>query len=855
MATYDITYGDKSFVVHADDAADPAKVEAWARQSASMWDDGEEYTYEDPDARPGLRTASPSADKYSIISRNNKFYAVPRGKGTMGEDYDAYMNEEIKADAEFATAEDAQEWIKAKSDLPNLRSPDPVRLRPKEVAREQERLRQNIERMEKEQEKIVGPQTPVDPSGESFVEGMRNPLLDKAISEDKDRLSDLDTRGLGEVGGALAGATTGGMTGMAVGGPIGAGIGAIVGAAVGSFGGRLYDASQAAEVQEITPQEMFNMAKESAIESVVFDGATMLILGPGGKALGMITGKAPLARSLKRLGIRIRNWEKVRDQIAAREKGGRLAEMSSDPRLSTQVSDKVLPENQRLPQPEADRRTGKLLEDTQRDTGYWPSEGEMRGDVPGGFMGERFRRYIAPDPFKESADSRGHYAARMRDSVNKIVDDPNLAYNSSDRSFGDTVHRMLASADETLKMNFRPVVQRAEEIGGRGFTIDTTPMFRFIESQWVAGERAGWINYTAEEKAVLKKYYDALKPEASTIGPGMVGPAVPKKLPPEDMLSIASNLKREMRDASKTGSPSEPVKKMLNNFIDVTDATFDDAARKIPGGGKIADDLIDARKEYRRGMRAVYSKWMTKMLRTDPDKVGAALNQKGSQVSIQQLREAMALAEEIAPQAHSRLTTTGKVVYGQKDLARERERIENGLIRGYLKANTNELTDLPERLKDEKFRTTLRELITGINQTPGGRQRSAKVLKELDKLTAAIQLSDPRLLPKPHRVLPPGAPSEFAMARGFTGGGFTHGVVLLGTTVLGVNALAKAMTRAATTGNTSTINKMTRLFLLSSRARSNAAAGEAARKLMQEIQDELGLNLTPSGELEEEAGS
>lgn len=855
MATYDITYGDKSFVVHADEAADPAKVEAWARKSAPMWNDGEEYTYEDPEARPGLRTASPSADKYSIVSRNNKFYTVPRGKGTVGEDYDAYMNQEIKAEGEFDTAEDAQEWIKAKSDLPNLRPPVQPKLRPKEVDREQERLRKNIERMEAEQAKEVGPQTPVDPSGESFVEGTRNPVLDQAISDDKKSLSELDTRGLGELGGAGAGAVAGGMTGMAAGGPIGAGIGAIVGAAIGSFGGRLYDASEAAEVQEITPQEMFNMAKESAIESVVFDGATMLILGPGGKALGMLTGKAPLARSLKRLGIRIRNWERVRDQIAAREKGGRLAQMSADPRLSAQISDKVLPESQRVPQAQADRRTGKLLEETQRDTGYWPTEGEMRGEAPGGFMGERFRRYLSPEPFERSAQSRGHYAADMRDAVNKIIDDPNLAYNTSDRSFGDTVQRMLTSADEALKMNFRPAVKRAEQLGGESFTIDVTPMYNFIDNLWQAGEKRKWINFTEDEVKILKKYHDALAPKQTAIGPGMPGPVVPERFTPEELLDVASNLKREMRDASKTGSPSEPVKKLLNQFIEVTDGTFDAAARKIPGGGKIVDDLIDARKEYRRGMRAVYSKWMTKMLRSDPDKVGAALNQKGSQVSIQQLREAMALSEEIAPPSHSRLTVGGKFVYGKKDVARERERIENGLIRGYLKANTNELTDLPERLKDEKFRTTLRELITGINQTPGGRQRSAKVLKELDKLTAAIQLSDPKLLPKPHRILPPGSPSEFAMARGFTGGGFTHGVILLGSTLLGVNALSKAITRAATTGNTSTINKMTRLFVLSSRARSNAVAGEAARKLMQEIQDELGLNQTPSGELEAEAGS
>lgn len=612
---------------------------------------------------------------------------------------------------------------------------------------------------------------------------------------------------VGGVGGALTGAGLGaalgsplGPPGMAVGGTIGAILGGTAGTAAGTH---LYDIPQARKARDINDAEAAEIIKSRAIESLIWDGEFVLILGPGGRVIGKIADGAKFLPALKAAAKESVAWdqlpkaksqqmEKVIGQRAAAAPEGLATEASRTLQVTPRQSGQVL-------------TTEALRDIAERTGGRVPTRGEITG-MPGGL--ERFARGSVPARFFENDQKIAKAAVDIRDEALGILDDTG-AYVGAD--LGNAIRTVTKSANNALKRTTGRVFERAAKAD---VLADMAPTIKILENVLARDQRSMNRLLAPAERASLDSMLTALQ-----VSPNMWVDGV------QDFIS---GNKAALRGLSSEGAkPTEFMEKVLNDVVQAADGAYLAALQKAPDAALKAD-LLAARKLYGETMRDLYSDTMVKVARQTPEDVGRMLTAKGSVTEIREIRAALDRALSLAPaKPHMR----GKIVaeLGKQQAVDERARIDAGIIKGFIEKQTLSLDSLSDKLRDPDFRLTLKELLTGKGIAEP--ERGRVVLERLDRILATEKLAPPPI--KRPRGISVSPTTVVAGATPLSAGGAAMSVV---SGALGLRHLASSIATYMTTGNDGYFRAIERAVVLSRLAGKSAAAAEAARAAARDLE-------------------
>jgi len=619
----------------------------------------------------------------------------------------------------------------------------------------------------------------------------------------------------GQTVGGIGGALLGGGVGALLGGPaapITGAIGAILGAAGGvAAGTHLWDIPQVKDVRGITDQEAADIIKGRVVESVLWDGAFMLVFGPGGRLIGKLAEGSKMGPALKAVAKESLAW----DQITGAEQRhmkrvikGRAAVAPEG--LATKASTEL-----GVPLAKTDKEATEALvgEMAKRSGGRIPTEGEMTGVVQ---KAEKFARKVAPEPFMANDQALARTAEDIRRSALGSLDEAGAVTGVE---LGEAVNRVKASAKASLSRTTGPVFERAAQ---QNVIVDMRDPLRHLEGILFRDAESGG-SLLGGDRGRLVALRDALKEE-----PYMSAQAV------QDLISGQKAALRELTPAGK--APGEFVSKVVGELVEKADAAY------LTELGTVKDvalraELLAARKLYRETMGDLYSDTMVALAGKNPEDVGRALTGKGTVTEIRELRKALERGVINAPsKAHYKGGKLSEL--GREAIEKERARIDAGLVKGFIEKNTQSLTNLEGKLRDPDFKATLKELLVG----PGAYDPALgrKVLGELDKIIAAAKIASPEQVAQPGRVLPQGVGGVGAgtVAGGTTGMGIGPGAIA--TIVFYITTakfVAKAMGTAMTTGNTGVLRSIERALALAPAAGKNVAAAEALQALARELKE------------------
>ena len=617
---------------------------------------------------------------------------------------------------------------------------------------------------------------------------------------------------VGGIGGGLAGGGLGALLGSPL-GPPGMAIGGILGSILGGAGGvvagtHLWDIPVARGTREVTDQEAAELIKSRAIEALVWDGAFVLILGPGGRAIGKMTKGAKFLPALKAAAKQSFAWDKlprVKAEQMAKTIEKRAAQAPEG--LATEVSRAI---------GETPTRTGQaatreaLTDLAERTGGRVPTKGEMTGLVEGG---ERFVRSQAPMPFFKNDQALAKAAGEIRDNALRVLDDAG-AYTGAD--LGNAINTVTASANKTLKRTTGPVFERAAKAL---VSADMTPTIKILEDVLGRDARSAGRLLASGERASIEGMLQALKATPNMWVDGV-----------QDFIS---GNKAALRSLSSEGvRPTEFMQKVLNDVVQAADGAYLAAIQKAPDASLKAD-LLAARKLYRETMTDLFSDTMVKLARQNPEDMGRALTAKGSVTETQELRAALDRALSGAP---GKTRVRGQIVteLGAKQMADERARIDAGIVKGFIEKQTQSLDSLDAKLLDPDFRLTLKELLVGKGAANPARGRV--VLDELDKALAVLKLAAAEMAPQPGRL---GVPGMGGVGAGTAAATVTGDIKTAAPLVILTAGLSRQIGKAAasymTTGNAGYIHAVGRAIALSRLAGKNAAAAEALRATLREL--------------------
>lgn len=630
---------------------------------------------------------------------------------------------------------------------------------------------------------------------------------------------------VGGIGGALAGGAAGavalsplGVPGMAIGGVIGSILGGAGGVAAGTH---LWDIPAARETREVTDQEAVDLIKARALEAVIWDGAFVLILGPGGRVIGKMTKGARFLPALKAAAKESMSWDKlpkVKSDQLAKVVAERAEKVPAG--MATQVS--------RALDVPTSRTTVEAAEDlvtdiAARSGGRVPTTGEMSGIVEGA---EGFARRQSPMPFFQNDVILARTAEEIRSTALRDLD---AAGALTGPELGTAISRVADSAEATVKRVTKPVFERA---AGAGVNVDMTPTVRYIESVLAKDAAAAGLPLKGERaglEAMLAKLQE----------PNVFSPRRTPVMTAEGAQDFISALKAEGRGVRSDGTkPNEYMSKVLRDMKKLASNSFTAALDSVDP--LLRRDLDGVRKLYRESLTDLYADGMAMAAIKTPEDVGKALVSKGSVTEIQELRKAL---DRAAKQAPGKSRYQGGVKpenlkeLGKAEIEAQRRQIDAGLIKGYIEQHTVSLDNLPTKLRDPEFRRTLKELLTGRGVADPA--LGQKVLDELDRTAGVLKLVNPQYAPQPGRAL--GAPgvgniSPVTIIGGATGQPISTSAPAALTALLGFRQIGKVMATAMTSGNTGSFRALQRAITLSRLAGTNAAAAEAARAAWAELE-------------------
>src|SRR3990167_4114236 len=239
-----------------------------------------------------------------------------------------------------------------------------------------------------------------------------------------------------------------GPPGMAVGGVLGSILGAAGGVALGTH---LYDIPEAQQVRDISDAEAAELIKSRVIDSLIWDGAFVLVLGPGGRLIGKMANGMRFAPALKAVAKDSVAWEQI-----AKSKQTQLGDVvakraaQAQPGLATEASAALGVKPVRPARKAVEKLVGDIAE---RSGGRVPTKGEMTGLVSGG---ETFVRGQAPKPFFHNDKVLADTAESIRKTALNELDTAG-AYGSFD--MGTAVSRVADSAEKSLRAPTGPIFE------------------------------------------------------------------------------------------------------------------------------------------------------------------------------------------------------------------------------------------------------------------------------------------------------------------------------------------------------------------------------------------------------------
>jgi len=681
-------------------------------------------------------------------------------------------------------------------------------------------LTAEIERMKAQRGKLAAGEmeTASTPGGAAVgrVRGPRDPrvaALDEriaALTAERDSLVPGETgRNVGGIGGALVG----GGLGALVGGPIGGVLGAIAGAAGGTAAGtNLYDIPELRQVREVTDEEAAQLVKNRVIESLIWDGAFVLILGPGGRVIGKMLNGSKLKPALIAAAKESIGWDAVQG-AAKKQLDDVIAKRAKDAPKKTgeQVS-------RAIGQPARPGAARDLVSDIATGTGRVPTQGEMRGVATGM---EGFARKQSPRTFMLHDRKLSEFAQTIRESALSELDKAG-AYDPL--NLGKSVGLVVDSADNALKRATSPVFERAAQ---QNISVDMSRTKKVVDALLARDSASAEALLPPPVRERLEQFSKTFE-----AAPGMSPGAV------QDFISGNKDILRELNVA---GQPSKFVSAAFNRIVSESDDAFM-AALKQTKDKNLVSDLLAARKLYKDTREDLFSDTMAAILRKGDrtaEDVGKMLVARGNITEIRNLRAALDRAVSLAP-TKTRMRGTEVVELGKDAAKAERKRIDAGMVKGFIEEHTRSLTNLESKLTDPRFLDTLKELLTG----PGAADPALnkKVLAEMDRTLGVMKLIRPETAPQPGRLPIPGMGSVGASTTVAAGTGAPIQVAAGGALglIFGGRVLGKAVAKAMTTGNTGSLRAIQRAASLARVAGRATAAAEALRAAVADLQAELG---------------
>jgi hypothetical protein len=642
---------------------------------------------------------------------------------------------------------------------------------------------------------------------------------------------------VGGIGGSLGGAGIGvlagspfGLPGMAIGGALGSIFGGAAGTAAGTH---LWDIPQAREALDISDAEAAELIKSRAIESLIWDGAFVLVLGPGGRVIGKMANGVRFGPALQASVKESVAWDQIKDAGKKQLQG--VAEKRAavtEPHFSQVATETLGVEKKMTDEQAAANLVGDI---SKRSGGNIPTQGGMVGLAEGM---EAFARRQSPTPFLKNDKVLIQTVEKIRRDALKDLENAG-AYGRS--GLGNALNDVVTSATTTVKRVTGPIFDRAAE---QNIAVDMTPAVKYMEKVLAEDLESGKRLLTTAERNSLESSVEAIRgpleaARADAKKRGAILVQQPVTMSTGAAQNFISGNKAAARAVAPDGTaPSVYLTKVLAEMNKIADESYLAALRTVEDPA-LARDLLGARKLYRDTLQDLYSDAMAKAAKQDAEDVGRALTPKGAVTEIRELRKALTRAVTGAP-AKSRyvggVTPRAMTELGKEAMDKERSRIDAGLIKGFIERNTMSLTDLEDKLRDPEFRDTLKELLMGegvANPVLG-----KKVLAELDRVVAVVKMVRPEMAPQPGKI----APGVGSVGGGTIGAAATgtdiRGAVPLVFATLGISRLFGNMAaQAMTSGNTGIFRTVERAVALAPAAGKNAAAAEVLKNVMREIDE------------------
>ena len=614
------------------------------------------------------------------------------------------------------------------------------------------------------------------------------------------------------IGGGLGAALTRNPTGAAAGARLGA---AVAGAALGTGAGTaLKDIPAAQEARDISDAEAAQIIRGRMVESLIWDGAFTLVFGPGRVLLGKITDGEKFLPALRAVAKDGSSWGALPD--GAQQQMAKIVAQraeSAPPGIATQASDAL-----KIPTGVTDKQAmEKLIVEISKTTGgRLPTEGTLKG-VAGRWEG--WTRSLAPRPFVENDKILAETAEVIRREALGALD----TAGAHDRiGFGNAVREVIASADAALKRVTGPVFDRA---AAENVRVDMRGTRKSVEQALFEDLESAQSMLGAEERLRLERLLKSLTDEPWMSMQGLQ--------------NFVSGQKAYLRDTQPNGAkPGTFARGVVGKIAAEADAAFLAAAAKAEP--QLGRDLRKARNLYRTTIDELHSDSMAKALNDikTPEDVMNLFTVPGTVTEIRELRTALNRAATGAgtpPRWGYPARASHPSELSKERVLAQRQRIDAGLIKGFIEQNTRSLADLETQFTAPKFKDTVKEILVGEGAANPALGRT--VLAALDRTMGLAKLAKPDAAPQPGRVIIPGVSTNVSAgsAGASVTGSFRGAVPLIMATILSGVFLSRATATAMTTGNTGVFRTIQRAAALAPNAGKSAAAAEALRGVFLEL--------------------
>lgn len=829
MTPWEIDAPDgRRFTVIAPDHVPQADVLEWAQEKAPTWRDGGRYRYPAPDAElpeadvPAPvepRTESPAQaaprrqvrvpagmTKWEIDAPNGDHYTVLAPREASEDEVMGYAqasapswrNGGVYTLPESGDIQDfAEEQVpvpRAKLDLEALggermieptldprRSPKPLSTEEAErTRRELEAKMENIEIAREQLRRRMG-----EPDFRSGRETAGATLdtpghrrlreLDAKYAELEAQRDHLTVGHAGELGGGIIGAVGGGLVGTALfRNPIAALALSWLGAAGGAnVGTRLWDIPEARKAREISDEEAARIANSRGAYSLMFDGALMLVFGPGAQVIGRYTRNSPLGQMIAKGAQKIIGW----DDIVRAGKNLRGAQRQRAVEARTKGQDSL---------------TKEAVERMAAD-GEVPTRAQVTGE-----------NHLLDDAAEQIAPGARR---KQREQITRNVEDRiAIARTGGAEPFGPLLHdfenKAAGDAIADIQTGVRAAIRQRtaptfEEARTAGFRINLAGAKAFIRN--ALRENDGALNQVLKEteRQRLQGMLNQLEADP------FMGAAAAQR--------FISALKAGQR-AIVDGTPaSDLYQQTLSDVIGQTEQLFDNAAEAMSPG--LRKRLQDARKLYREMSEITLDEEVEKLLRKNPEAVLEALTQRGKTTPLD---------------AINKLINFGRV-FGVESAEQNAELIRRAAFESYVRREVLSGVDSAAQfnhkwLTDAKFRRTFEKLAEIGGPSMRMQVNDLKVLSKMAEIAQRNGAKDRSWLP----ITIPGATGLAVGVGSGVGAGTFVGLSLYG--------VARALATARTSGNRGILNALRRVMDATMRpemygAGRAAALAEAVRQL------------------------